>query len=333
MTDADHLERLERLARLRETGALSQHEFEREKALLLGQGRTPDAAVEAATHETGKPAPAPKTSAPKRRLALWAAAGLALAGGSGWALADWTGVTPAENNAAQVNAAKAAASNGTSSPAAPSAIRALSAERQVDLAFDAVFGKGEREIRVPEQAAYTYGKGRVLWADFGPILIVEGSGEPYPPAVGTLGIFYLRELPGAKFEEVRRWPDAVTGSAMGNPPQWKIRDDVIRGIVIESTGGGVWQGYACSSTTLTELAPNGPRGLVTFDSHYDSTGAVGEGGESYDGSIANVARNRSFDVRYTGTRPITEHYVRKGREFVRVPGANEEMNESPVPTC
>ncbi len=53
----------------------------------------------------------------------------------------------------------------------------------------------------------------------------------------------------------------------------------------------------------------------------------------FDGTIVNVVRGRSFDVRFTGTRTITEHYVRKGAEYVRVPGKEEEMNESVIPTC
>jgi hypothetical protein len=120
---------------------------------------------------------------------------------------------------------------------------------------------------------------------------------------------------------------------MASPPQWKIRQDITDGTVIESTAGGVWQGYACDSKTLTELTPSGPRSLVTFDSHYDSSGAVEEGYQTFDGTIVNVVRNRSFDVRFAGTRTIAEHFVRKGAGYARVPGDNEEMNEGAIPTC
>lgn len=184
-----------------------------------------------------------------------------------------------------------------------------------------------------EEAVYRYTKGRIIWADFGPVLIVEGSGEPSPLALGTLGVFYLREIAGAKFEEVHRWPDAVAGGTMGNPPQWKIRADIADRPVIEVTGGGVWQGYRCDTTTLTELTADGPKLLATFDSSYSSVGAEGDAGQTYDGTIANAVRNRSFDVRFTGTRAITEHYVREGVEYLRVPAKDEEMNEGMIPTC
>ena len=337
MTADDHLSRLERLARLRDTGALSAEEFEREKAVLFQQS---DAGVTHADEAEESPPANPSTETgarARRRWPLLVLVGLALAGGGGWALANWTGIT-ASPRATGANLTHDEKPNPSASAPAgkpsPSTLRALPAEKQVDLAFEAVFGSGAREISVPEQAVYTYGKGKVVWGDFGPILIAEGTGdEPYPVALGTLGIFYLREIAGAKFEEVRRWPDAVVGSIMASPPQWKVRQDITDGMVIESTAGGVWQGYACDSKTLTELTPSGPRSLVTFASHYDSSGAVEEGYQTFDGTIVNVVRNRSFDVRFSGTRTITEHFVRKGAGYVRVPGDNEEMNEGAIPTC
>ena len=337
MSSDDYLERLERLARLRETGALNTKEFEREKAQLLQQNRGP---VEVAG-EIGSSVHAPDfpvtAIGARRRWPLWAVAGLALAGSSGWALANWTRVQPADKTAPLVNPAR----TGHSSAAAPelraqprtSAIRRLAAERQVDMAFDAVFGHGKREIRIGEEATYAYAKGRVVWAEFGPVLIVEGSGDPSPPSLGALGIFYLREKPGAKFEEVRRWPDAVTGSIMGNPPQWKIRYDLTDQPVIESVSGGVWQGYACQSTVLTELTRDGPNDLVVFDSHYDSLGAKGNDGTSYDGTISHIVRNRSFIVKFSGTQSATQHFDRKGGKYVRVPDPGGELSESAIPTC
>lgn len=336
MNAQDHLARLERLARLRETGALSDAEFEREKARLLQHDGEP-AQIAGADEDNGQSsalddAVAQRTSKP--RWPYWLAACLALAGGGGWALAQWSKIQPQEAPAA--SPAKSGASapvRETGSHNGQSAIRALPEQRQVDLAFDAVFGLGVREIRLQEEAVYRYAKGKVVWADFGPVLIVEGSSEPSPLAFGTLGLFYLREIAGAKFEEVHRWPDVVAGGTMGNPPQWKIRADIADRPVIEATGGGVWQGYGCDTTTLTELTASGPKLLATFASGYSSEGAEGDAGQIYDGTIVNVVRGRSFDVRFTGTRTITEHYVRKGAEYVRVPGKEEEMNESVIPTC
>lgn len=331
MNSIERLERLEQLARLRDTGALSQVEFEREKGLLLGTGRAASEDLHAGVDSTE----ALVGPANNRRWSVWIAVGLALAGGSGWAFADWAKGMSRPGPAMQADAAatSAAALPVPSSSAASSVIRAMPPERQLDLAFDAVFGQGERQVRAGNDAVYNYAKGKLFWADFGPILILEGSGEPYPSAIGTLGIFYLREVEGAKFKVTRRWPDAATGSMMGNPPQWKIRSDIARGLVIEAKSGGVWQGYACDLTSLIELTPEGPSDLVSFDLQYDSTGAVGDGGESYDGAIVNVVPGRSFDVRFSGSKPVTQHFVRKGAKFIRVPGENGTSGADAIPTC
>lgn len=337
MSMDDPLDRLERLARLRETGALSEEEFEREKTRLLpghSDFAAPDSNADAGAPARQEGKPKPREG---RRWPWFLAAGIALAGSAGWAFANWSDLGLDPVSAAGVPAAK----DGKRPPPGPergtksanSAMRALPEQQQVGLAFDAVFGLGERNIRVSEETVYSYAKGKVVWTDFGPVLIVEGSGEPYPPALGTLGIFYLREVAGPKFEEVRRWPDAAAGSIMGNPPQWKIRRDIASRPVIESTSGGVWQGYACDSITLTELTPGGPRALVTFASAYDNSGAEGADGQRYDGAIVNVVRNRSFDVRFSGTATIIEHFVRKGARYERVPAADEELNEGLIPTC
>ncbi|MGQ7828817.1 hypothetical protein [Altererythrobacter sp. Z27] len=278
----------------------------------------------------------PHTCAKKRRWPVLLATGLLLCGGAGWALAGWgEALQTADAYSQGMNETEVGGGGADSlaSASMTSAIRKLSAERQLELAFAAVFGDGKREIHVGEDEALSFAKGKLVWTEFGPVLIAEGNGDSYPSAIGTLGIFYLREVPGPAFEEVRRWPDAVPGSIMGNPPRWTVRHDIANGPVVESTSGGVWQGYACHSTTLTELADSGPVSLITFNSGYDSTGAQGESGERYEGTIANAIRNRSFDVGYTGTNSIIEHYVRNGAEFLRVPASNEEMNESLIPTC
>lgn len=335
--NAQHpLARLERLARIRESGASSGAEFECENGRLIQRGAGPaqiandhngqsSALVAAAEQRDGKP-----------RWPHWLMVCLVLAGGGGSALAEASQIQPQRAAASSTSAAESSTSvpvREAGSNSGQSGIRALPEQRQVDLAFDAVFGPGDREIRLQEDAVYRYAHGKLIWADFGPVLIAEGSGEPSPLVNGTLGLFYLREIAGAKFEEVRRWPDAVAGGTMGNPPRWEIRSDIADRPVIEATGGGVWQGYGCDTTTLTELTTEGPKLLATFASGYSSEGAEGDAGQIYDGTIVNVVRGRSFDVRFTGTRTLTEHYVRKGAEYVRVPGKEEEMNESVIPTC
>ena len=277
----------------------------------------------------------PKTAS-KQRWAIRAMLALTLAAGATLALAKIGGHSrlDATSPSARTGAGKQwVAAQTVAATSAASSIRELPAERQVDLAFDAVFGKGEREIELSDDASFAYSRGKVIWAEFGPVLIVEGNGDPYPAALGTLGIFYLRELPGGTFEEVHRWPDAVAGGIMGNPPSWKVRQDIVDHPVIEATAGGVWQGYACDATSLTELTPAGPKSLVVFNSQYDSRSAGVGAGEYYAGAITQVVRNRSFDVRFTGTRQLTRHYVRNGEVYESSPSDTGKPGGDDIPTC
>lgn len=249
--------------------------------------------------------------------------------------AQWTDL--GEPHSAYVREAMTTSPKGDPGSAGPlvtvPAMRSLPIGRQVDLAFEALFGDRPREIRSDDRTVYSYSKAALVWSDFGPILIAEGQADASPNALGTLGIFYLREDPGPRFEQVRRWPEAIDGNIMGNPPEWKVRGDMGPYPVVESSSGGVWQGYACAATTLTELSPGGPKLLAVFDSHYSSEGAEGDDGETYDGSIVNVVPGRSFDVEFAGTRKVTQHFVRGVGVFVRVPQPGETLETSAIPTC
>lgn len=270
------------------------------------------------------------------RRALWTMGGLAAVAGSALAFAKMEGgPAPAGSDRTGVVASTRSASGPPTQKAhiARSSVRTLAAGQQLELAFDAVFGNGARQIALTDEVSFSYGRGQLVWTEFGPVLIAEGSGDPYPPALGTLGIFYLRELPNGRFEETGRWPDAVTGGSMGNPPNWKLREDLADYPVIEASAGGVWQGYACDATSLTQLTPEGPKSLVTFDSYYDSRSASGSNGEFYTGAIGNVVRNRSFDVRFTGSREFTRRFVRDGAGYSIVPGEDGGTDDIGIPTC
>lgn len=330
MTADNRFDRLEQLNRLREAGALTQEEFDAEKQRLLRPEPEPvvDAPLEAEIYEPLEE-PTPRRNIPWLGLGIAAVALVTL---GGWGLAEWTrdGVPSA---AEQPETAAAEATEAEAEPAAGSeaTIESLPADRQLELAYAAVFGSDETRTLRTDDASFSYSGGRVLWTRFGPVLVVEGASEPYPNSLGTLGLFYLREVPGPAFETVRQWPDAIPGSVMGNPPEWKARNDLSGTTVIEATGGGVWQGYACDSTSLTELTPTGPVDLVTFESGFNSTGALGDEGESYTGKIGSIVRGRSFEVQFSGTRTFTNRYVRQGDRYTRQPVT--DGTDGDIPTC
>jgi hypothetical protein len=206
--------------------------------------------------------------------------------------------------------------------------------QQLARAFDTVFGSRSGATGGSVLDSYLYSGGQVVWADFGPVLVAKGTRETATPATaGTLGIFYLRETAGATFAEVRRWPAAIAGSRMGKAPRWAVRSDVASEPVIEANVLGTWQGYACGTTTLTALTAAGPAPLVTFASTYDSTGARGPSGERYRGEIVNVVRDRSFEVRYTGTRTLTARFVRSGPGYDLDATVDESGAPAVIPAC
>lgn len=326
MISKDQLELLERLSRLRDGGVLNEDDLQREKALVLGEDAGPN-----------RPAVAPKGAAGLwgGRRAVLAVAGVAAVGTAGWGLAHWTIPSPSPHISVK-NAVIEAKASATAAPpprSTNSQVRSLPATRQLALAFEAVFGRGPRRYDKGNQARYENDNGRLTWTSFGPVLSVEGAGDPSPPVLGTLGIYYLREGPGLGFTVMGRWPAAVDGSIMGNPPRWTIRHDLSRWPVIEAVSGGVWQGYACSTTTLVALSPEGPAAIAVFDSEYSSGGAEGEDSVTYEGRIANVVRDRSFDVQFTGTRDITQHYARRGAKFIRAVPVGTDQADSDIPTC
>lgn len=317
----DHIEQLERLVRLKESGALNEAEFEREKAHLLA-----DNAAEVRSPPGG-------LSTSRLRHLLWGGVvAVALAGGLGAAVVI-------RANAELANSEQPPVPGQTSEHAtkvverhdsAPGSLRALPSERQYALAFQAVFGGREPISQTADGTLHRYGPGRLVWTPIGAVLVLPGTNEQaYPVTTGALGLFYLKERDG-DFIVDRRWPNAVEGSTMGNPPEWDVSGAFGDMPVIVSTAGGVWQGIRCATTTLIELAPTGPVDLVSFRAEYDNSAAArnGAGVESIKGSITNIVSGKSFDVGFTGSRNFTHKYGRLGHSYGRTDsGETQELPE------
>jgi len=297
---------LERLQRLRESGALTDEEFQAEKRRLLGHQSIapPEEAVEA------------EVEAPSRRR-LWiilGLAGLLVAVVAGLLLGRMSGggdeivdlPMPEENAAANTNLVEA--------KALPD-VRALAPEEQLARAFEAAFGsRGEAVLSVPGDGAdedVRYAPGRLIWAAFGPVLISEGKvQDPAHVSAGKIAIHYLKPV-GDRFEVVRAFPAAVATGSNGQVARWSLSPAFSNWPVVAAEGGGTWQGYTCSWLNLTELRPGGPAKLADVPLVYDDTGAREDGaGRTIEGKILNIAKNQSFDIVYSGSRAFSEHYVR-----------------------
>ncbi|MBR0551676.1 hypothetical protein [Stakelama marina] len=206
----------------------------------------------------------------------------------------------------------------TATPEA-SGVRALPAGEQQALATTAALGKdgqsfgeknGDRTITRPA---------KLFWNGDRAILITSMQIEDgCHGCSGALGVYYLAPKGDDAFAVTGKWPEAIDGSSWGAPPaNWRVSNKFTDDPVIYATGGGTWQGYTCSVATLTRLADTGPKTMVSIPLSYDNSGSVmADTKVRLHGTIANILKNKSFDVRYTGTETFTDHYMRQGDQYV-----------------
>jgi hypothetical protein len=297
---------LERLQRLRESGALTDEEFQAEKRRLLGHQSVAPAeeAVEV------------EALAPSRRR-IWiilGLAGLVLAIAAGLYFGRTSGgddgiidlPMPTENVVDESNLVEA--------KALPD-VRSLPPEEQLARAFEAAFGsRGEAVLAVPGDGSdedVRYAPGRLIWPAFGPVLVSEGKvQDPAHVSAGKIAIHYLKPA-GDRFEVVRAFPAAVSTGSNGQVARWSLNPRFSDWPVVAAEGGGTFQGYTCASLSLTGLRPDGPAKVADVPLVYDDTGARDDGsGRAIEGKILNIVKNQTFDVVYSGSRAFSEHYVR-----------------------
>lgn len=309
----DRLDSLERLQRLRETGGISEAEFEREKARLLG---------------AGPPAPPVRREA---RAWLWILVGfvsVALIAVLAWLLFGMNQSSdeaerPARNVQADGNA-EVAAEPEDETPA----VRRLSEREQLAAAFRAAFG--DRTTRTLDTGDARFTPGRLVWLGDRAALISPGEiADACHGCYGSLAIHYLRPT-GAGFEVEGEWLERAGGSSFGAAgSNWGVTDRFGPNPVVYAESGFTGQGYTCTVMTMTELAPREPIESEGVPIHMDNAGAVlddtgqtsgGDPPREVSGEIVNVQKGRGFTVRFTGTERFDETYVYRAGRFVRTSG-------------
>ena len=183
--------------------------------------------------------------------------------------------------------------------------------------------------RVTEQEAVIASSKRIN-APFGPVEIVEHS---FPDAShaqsGEIDVSYLRKT-GDGTVVAKHFPATVRLGSFGSMSDWSVDNRFARYPVIVSNGGGTWQGQTCSWTVLTELRPEGPVELVSFENSYDNSGYIGDDNEnsekatSVESEIDGIEKDKSFTVRFTGTQNFTARYVRQGDKY-RLDGGEDHQ--------
>jgi hypothetical protein len=204
---------------------------------------------------------------------------------------------------------------------------------QTAAAFRAAFGKsGSATIKLTgdemtEQVKFT--PGALVQTPFGPALLAPGEVvDAAHVNAGKMGVVYLRKTPKG-FAVTKRFVPALQTGSFGEIGKWQVRRAFGAMPVVSVEGGGTWQGYTCTVTTLLELAPDKPGELVTVPTYYDDAGAAADGKRPtrITGRFAHIVPGKSFDVVYSGSRSFTEHYSRRGDAYVLTGG------ESRMPTC
>jgi hypothetical protein len=178
-----------------------------------------------------------------------------------------------------------------------------------------------------KQGPITFDDNKLIDTAFGPVLVSHGR---VPDAAhvdgGTIAVTYL-DADGAGFRLRKSYPKAIETGSFGDLAEWSISDKFAAQPVIYAEGGGTWQGYTCSYTSLVELLPEGPKEIASFQSLYDDGGAVEDKAQSIRGKIADIRKQQEFTVQFEGTRSFAERYLWRDGKFLRQGGENQ------IPTC
>ena len=203
-------------------------------------------------------------------------------------------------------------------------------EKPVEAAFHSAFGSAgsvtlKKQGQLKEDVKYT--PGELVQAPFGTVLLSPGEVlEPSHVNSGKLAIVYLK--PAEKgFEVEKKAVPAVETGSFGKIVDWSVSNSFGDLPIVTVNGAGNWQGYACSTATLVELRPEGPKELVTLPMTYDDSGAVlGKGATQISGRIDNIQPKKGFDVVYfAGSKEFKDRYVRKGDAYVLATGGKSRM--------
>ncbi|MEA3015563.1 MAG: hypothetical protein QOI38_285 [Sphingomonadales bacterium] len=318
----DRIEALERLQRLRESGALSEEEFAAEKAALLGRA---GAVLEEA------PPPGierERVVAVQRRRPEWLIPAALLGVLALFAVVAWLvlrGGGGEETDLSQTNVAAPAAAppeqNLVEAAPAPT-IRDRPEADQLAAAFRAAFGG--RATRAVDEADVTFRPGRLVWIGDKAMLVSEGTNaEECHACAGHVAIHRLA-VAGDGFRVEGEWLSVATDD-YGRPPEWRVTGELTGRPALRVEGGGGNQGIFCNFVSWYDLTGESPRQIARVQTGYTNEGE--EGGFELEGRIANLRPGRSFDVVYTGYESFTETYSLRGGRF-QFDGA-----ESRVPSC
>jgi hypothetical protein len=304
----DRLDRLERLANLRASGALTEEEFVVEKQAILGGDLLPS---ESPVDGGGE-----LRSWPGRRASLVFGVPVtaAIVGAALWAA--WPAHDPKGGTApAKLSPPRAI----VEAPSPPPVAVTMSPKQQLEAAFRAQYGQSGTATLTFGEDRYTFRPAALIPVESYFALISVGSGPDYHAAAGKLSVAYL-DRAGTEFRKAGVAPVIATTGTFGAINGWRLRRDLGSSPVSAIEGGGTWQGCTLGGVTLIELGSQQPQITAEFiPIAFENDSGFGEA-SSYDGRL-----ERSGD----GIRAIYTGDITKTVEYQRQDGRLVATSEEP----
>jgi hypothetical protein len=223
-----------------------------------------------------------------------------------------------------VCAAALLGSGGLAAAAAPdhgqTSAGPLHSKADLAAAFRAAFGKPAPVTIGAQEAQMTFTPAGLVDVDPSKglqVLVAEGRNkEDCHACEGSLSLVYLERTPKGFQRTGKAGRDQFNGNGFGAPPEWKVRRDLEANPVLTVETGFTGQGFTCASQALVELTPVGAKVLAeSVPVEYDDSG-VGHGRvTTLEGQIRPLARGRSFEVVFHGTRSMRMVYERHGETY------------------
>lgn len=202
----------------------------------------------------------------------------------------------------------------------------------IGLAFQTAFGlaKGAEPTATREIDGRTYtfrpAAIHLLPNNVGVLLSLGSLEEAGHSEGGINAIHYLQGGPSG-WQRKGEWLNLGSVGSVGNAAtSWAFSDALGKNPYLVTSGGGVWQGCAISSATITELAPGGPVDRGGFTDSMSSGAGLNQKEQGFDGQITAAVPDKSFTVTYAGTRAIRQQYVLKNGKY-------ELVGKDQIPGC
>jgi len=308
---SDHLERLERLAKLRADGALTEQEYAAQKAAVLSAG-----APRGEAQIVGQDPRPSKT---------WLWLGVAILVGVAILAAGYRLLV----KRSPTTAPPAASSPATSAATAPSKAAAEPPDLTKEEAFRIVYPTGKAVAKFDDESIHVrFSPIALVRLDASTLVLISGGQNLDQDCHGCTGFFsiaYLGAAPGWTVEGVPYVGIGQTGG-FGSPPEIAIIRSLSSEPLVFVRSGQSGQG---STETWGQLVRLGPTihdvsiALDRFDVSYDNDG--GSADCSIEGKIVPGKRGQSFTIRYTGTFSGDVAYTSSGGSYTPVGGPPRDL--------